>query len=120
MASAAESTDALTEIKGESVKQKPADTQENGKESFDSKQQQRTIDILDGAQSLISVVVLALCCLVSFSSRLFAVIRFESIIHEFDPWLVRKIMKSLENNWIAIFILITTTYMGNQYNLFKV
>jgi len=38
--------------------------------------------------SLITVVVLALCCLIGFSSRLFAVIRFESIIHEFDPWYV--------------------------------
>ena len=36
--------------------------------------------------SLIVVVVLALCCLIGFASRLFAVIRFESIIHEFDPW----------------------------------
>ncbi|XP_078481337.1 dolichyl-diphosphooligosaccharide--protein glycosyltransferase subunit STT3B isoform X2 [Ciona intestinalis] len=36
--------------------------------------------------SLIIVVVLALCCLIAFASRLFAVIRFESIIHEFDPW----------------------------------
>nr|CAB3266667.1 dolichyl-diphosphooligosaccharide--protein glycosyltransferase subunit STT3B-like [Phallusia mammillata] len=36
--------------------------------------------------SLITVVVLALCCIIGFSSRLFAVIRFESIIHEFDPW----------------------------------
>ena len=36
--------------------------------------------------SLIVVTVLALCCLIGFASRLFAVIRFESIIHEFDPW----------------------------------
>ena len=48
--------------------------------------QQRNMDILAGAQSLLTVVVLALCCVISFSSRLFAVIRFESIIHEFDPW----------------------------------
>lgn len=48
--------------------------------------QQRNMDVLAGAQSLLTVVVLALCCVISFSSRLFAVIRFESIIHEFDPW----------------------------------
>ena len=47
------------------------------------------IDVLVGAQSLLTVVVLSLCCVISFSSRLFAVIRFESIIHEFDPWYVR-------------------------------
>jgi len=36
--------------------------------------------------SLIAVVILAGCCVIGFASRLFAVIRFESIIHEFDPW----------------------------------
>ena len=41
-----------------------------------------------GIQSLIVFAVLALAWLAGFSSRLFAVIRFESIIHEFDPWLV--------------------------------
>ena len=39
-----------------------------------------------GAQSLLVFVILGLACVVAFSSRLFAVIRFESIIHEFDPW----------------------------------
>ena len=52
--------------------------------SFSSRD--RSADLMDGAQSLLTVVVLTLCCVVSFSSRLFAVIRFESIIHEFDPW----------------------------------
>ncbi|ELU11110.1 hypothetical protein CAPTEDRAFT_179664 [Capitella teleta] len=39
-----------------------------------------------GWKSLIVFSVLALAWLAGFSSRLFAVIRFESIIHEFDPW----------------------------------
>eukprot|EP00058_Branchiostoma_floridae_P024081 XP_002609571.1 hypothetical protein BRAFLDRAFT_101929 [Branchiostoma floridae] len=39
-----------------------------------------------GWQSLLSFSILALAYLAAFSSRLFAVIRFESIIHEFDPW----------------------------------
>lgn len=39
-----------------------------------------------GAQSLLVFLVLGLACVAAFSSRLFAVIRFESIIHEFDPW----------------------------------
>ena len=39
-----------------------------------------------GSKSLIVFTVLALAWLAGFSSRLFAVIRFESIIHEFDPW----------------------------------
>lgn len=37
-------------------------------------------------KGLLAVVILFLACLAAFSSRLFAVIRFESIIHEFDPW----------------------------------
>lgn len=39
-----------------------------------------------GYTSLITFAVLLFAWLSGFSSRLFAVIRFESIIHEFDPW----------------------------------
>ena len=39
-----------------------------------------------GVQSLLCFLILAAAWLVGFSSRLFAVVRFESIIHEFDPW----------------------------------
>lgn len=46
------------------------------------------VDYFAGTQSLLIIVVLVLACMVGFSSRLFAVIRFESIIHEFDPWYV--------------------------------
>lgn len=39
-----------------------------------------------GYSSLITFAVLMIAWLSGFASRLFAVIRFESIIHEFDPW----------------------------------
>ncbi|XP_046396858.1 dolichyl-diphosphooligosaccharide--protein glycosyltransferase subunit STT3B [Ischnura elegans] len=39
-----------------------------------------------GWKTLITVTVLLLAWISGFASRLFAVIRFESIIHEFDPW----------------------------------
>lgn len=39
-----------------------------------------------GVKSLVVFSVLLLAWLAGFLSRLFAVIRFESIIHEFDPW----------------------------------
>jgi len=39
-----------------------------------------------GSLSLITFAVLAICWITGFLSRLFSVIRFESIIHEFDPW----------------------------------
>lgn len=37
-------------------------------------------------QLLFRFAILVIACFVSFSIRLFAVIRYESIIHEFDPW----------------------------------
>lgn len=37
---------------------------------------------------LLRTVILTLICLVSFSIRMFSVLRFESIIHEFDPWFI--------------------------------
>lgn len=36
--------------------------------------------------TLLTVLILALIWVVSFSSRLFSVVRYESVIHEFDPW----------------------------------
>jgi len=37
-------------------------------------------------KSLLAFFILSFAYIAGFSSRLFAVIRFESIIHEFDPW----------------------------------
>ncbi len=53
---------------------------------------QRGVDMVTGTQSLLTVVILVLACVVAFSSRLFAVIRFESIIHEFDPWYMIRVI----------------------------
>jgi len=39
-----------------------------------------------GYTSLLTFVILALAWFVGFASRLFAIVRFDSIIHEFDPW----------------------------------
>ncbi|KAI9229413.1 MAG: glycosyltransferase family 66 protein [Piptocephalis tieghemiana] len=36
--------------------------------------------------TLLRVSILVLIALLAFSSRLFSVLRFESVIHEFDPW----------------------------------
>ena len=73
-------------VKTEEGVEKDENGKEKGKERVEVKQQQKTKDFLAGAQSLLTVIILVICCMVSFSSRLFAVIRFESIIHEFDPW----------------------------------
>ena len=39
-----------------------------------------------GSKTLLTLTCLLGTWLLGFGSRLFAVIRFESIIHEFDPW----------------------------------
>ena len=39
-----------------------------------------------GYKSILVVLILLITWVLGFSARLFAVIRFESIIHEFDPW----------------------------------
>jgi dolichyl-diphosphooligosaccharide--protein glycosyltransferase len=41
---------------------------------------------IDNTQSFLRFVILAFICGAAVASRLFAVIRFESVIHEFDPW----------------------------------
>lgn len=32
------------------------------------------------------IVILAMIAILAFAVRVFSVIRFESVIHEFDPW----------------------------------
>ncbi|XP_068706949.1 dolichyl-diphosphooligosaccharide--protein glycosyltransferase subunit STT3A [Montipora foliosa] len=36
--------------------------------------------------TLLKLLILSICCVLSFSTRLFSVLRFESVIHEFDPY----------------------------------
>lgn len=59
---------------------------------------------------LLKFVILILACIVSFSVRLFAVIRYESIIHEFDPYFNYRTTKYLSeegyykfHNWFIFF-----------------
>ena len=71
---------------GEMVTQTSAPAKGKGNGNLLEESKQRSKDVIAGARSLLIVTVLGLACIVAFSSRLFAVIRFESIIHEFDPW----------------------------------
>eukprot|EP00124_Ichthyophonus_hoferi_P002410 Ihof_evm5s163 gene=Ihof_evmTU5s163 len=51
-------------------------------------------------QPLMRIVILALIFSVAFGVRLFSVIRFESIIHEFDPWFnYRATRYFVEHGW---------------------
>lgn len=70
--------------------QKSTKNQELGKEveivAYDGSEPQRFPSMSGAVKGLLTFAILFLACLAAFSSRLFAVIRFESIIHEFDPW----------------------------------
>lgn len=39
-----------------------------------------------GFELPLRLIILALISVLAVSSRLFSIIRFESVIHEFDPW----------------------------------
>jgi hypothetical protein len=41
---------------------------------------------LSGIPVVVRFAILGLICLLAFSIRLFAVVRYESVIHEFDPY----------------------------------
>uniref|UniRef100_A0A8C2X977 dolichyl-diphosphooligosaccharide--protein glycotransferase n=1 Tax=Cyclopterus lumpus TaxID=8103 RepID=A0A8C2X977_CYCLU len=56
------------------------------------------------ADSLLSFTILFLAWLAGFSARLFAVIRFESIIHEFDPWFNYRATHHLTTNGFYEFL----------------
>jgi len=58
------------------------------KRSTTKQMKSSTLTNAAGLSSLITFTVLLLAWISGFASRLFAVIRFESIIHEFDPWYV--------------------------------
>ncbi|KAF8540447.1 Oligosaccharyl transferase STT3 subunit-domain-containing protein [Trichophaea hybrida] len=54
-------------------------------------------------RSLLKVVILIIIAGAAISSRLFSVVRFESIIHEFDPWFNFRASKYLVENGIYDF-----------------
>ena len=49
-------------------------------------------------KALLRVLILVVISGAAISSRLFSVVRFESIIHEFDPWFNFRASKQLVNN----------------------
>ncbi|EGD76691.1 oligosaccharyl transferase [Salpingoeca rosetta] len=58
-----------------------ADVLDKVNAAFGSTEEQR-----EKTMSLMKLAILVLACAMAFLSRLFAVIRFESVIHEFDPY----------------------------------
>lgn len=56
------------------------------------------------SKALLTGVILFCAWLVAFASRLFAVIRFESIIHEFDPWFNYRATKYMTDHGFYSFL----------------
>ncbi|KAL5966323.1 Dolichyl-diphosphooligosaccharide--protein glycosyltransferase subunit STT3B [Taenia solium] len=52
----------------------------------------------NSTKGLLTIFILVLAWAVGFCSRLFSVIRFESIIHEFDPWFNYRATKQMVDN----------------------
>jgi len=52
---------------------------------------------LKKSKDLLCIVVLALIAILAFISRLLSVVRFESVIHEFDPWFNYRATQYLVN-----------------------
>lgn len=46
-------------------------------------------------ESLVKLGILVLAAILSFATRLFSVLRFESVIHEFDPYFNYRTTKYL-------------------------
>lgn len=76
------------------VNENKASSSKSSKEMISNEQQQcvggnnNKPNGLKSRLLLLQVTILGLAWLAGFCCRLFAVIRFESIIHEFDPWYV--------------------------------
>jgi len=50
---------------------------------------------LEKQESFLKLTILSIACVLAFSTRLFSVLRFESVIHEFDPYFNYRTTKYL-------------------------
>ena len=55
---------------------------------------------LKKSKDLLCIVILFLIAILAFISRLLSVVRFESVIHEFDPWFNYRATQYLVNEGI--------------------
>lgn len=58
----------------------------DGEPAVQTKPAKRKMTAKMGFITLFPILILTLAWIAGFCSRLFAVVRFEAIIHEFDPW----------------------------------
>jgi dolichyl-diphosphooligosaccharide--protein glycosyltransferase len=59
---------------------------------------------LTGIPTVLKYAILGMICLLAFSIRLFAVVRYESVIHEFDPYFNFRTTKYLAHEGFLEFL----------------
>lgn len=57
----------------------------------------------DKQETMLKLLILSTACILSFSCRLFSVLRFESVIHEFDPYFNYRTTQFLSDNGFYAF-----------------
>jgi dolichyl-diphosphooligosaccharide---protein glycosyltransferase len=58
------------------------------------------LSFINANKSALRIIILSLIALMGFGQRLFSIIRYESIIHEFDPWFnYRATLYLVKNGW---------------------
>jgi len=62
------------------------------------------VEDLSGIPTVLKWTILGLICLLAFSIRLFAVVRYESVIHEFDPYFNFRTTKYLAHEGFLEFL----------------
>ncbi|KAL1513173.1 hypothetical protein ABEB36_002618 [Hypothenemus hampei] len=70
---------------------------------FDNKGTPNTTQDLKKKETLLTISILTLAAILSFATRLFSVLRFESVIHEFDPYFNYRTTKFLAENGFYAF-----------------
>ena len=74
------------------------ESEESEKSVVEPAHQSKVYQLLITWAPVIRVAILAMICILAFCIRIFSVIRYESIIHEFDPWFNFRATKYLAAN----------------------
>jgi dolichyl-diphosphooligosaccharide--protein glycosyltransferase len=98
-----------TELKGKPTKEEQvvkAEPKQKPKEEVvapvEEEQVEDMFTTLRAISPIIKITILAIICFLAFATRVFSVIRYESVIHEFDPWFNFRTTKFLaKEGWYA-------------------
>lgn len=82
-------------------------TTNNNSDSYEEETETSFLEVFQTigkkAAPSITLAVLSLICLLAFLIRIFSVIRYESVIHEFDPWFNYRVTQYLTSEGVYAF-----------------